>query len=254
MVIISLIILAIINFFMFGFNSIDSKILNKNWYHYDYTTGYYELLIINKDKIEYKSNNSQIDLSDCNTYNYDKKKNLIEMNCGKNLEIRKIKSNSLETKIDIYDKVFFDNIEDSMNYEFKNYFGKSIIDFKDEKKEVTEYSKIDSEKLLKLMKEKGYSKIVFMGNNCTSLDCILALDIMEKWIIKNPNIYFFDSNELNNSTINDLSKYISDIDKDIYLYNDISPRVLIIKNGKIIDKYNIKCNGFNCKGLYKNEF
>ena len=127
MVIISLIILAIINFFMFGFNSIDSKILNKNWYHYDYTTGYYELLIINKDKIEYKSNNSQIDLSDCNTYNYDKKKNLIEMNCGKNLEIRKIKSNSLETKIDIYDKVFFDNIEDSMNYEFKNYFGIYIV-------------------------------------------------------------------------------------------------------------------------------
>ena len=253
-IVISLIILAIINFFVFGFNSLDSNIINKKWYHYDFTTGYYDLLIFNNNKIQYNGVNQNKNYESCTTYNYDKKKNTLHLDCGEIIEIYKVNDNSLELKIDDYDKVFFDTYEDSINYEFKNYFGKNIIDYKDEKSQVTEYSLINSDKLISLMKEKGYSKIVFMGDQCTSIDCTLALDIMEKWIIKSSNVYYFDSNNMNNELINTISKTVVGFNKDINYYNGVYPKVLIIKNGKIVDKYDIKCTGFNCNSLYKNEF
>jgi len=253
-VVISLIILAIINFFVFGFNSLNSNLINKKWYHYDFTTGYYDLLTINKDKIEYRGYNTTKNYEKCSIYNYDKKNNSFLLDCGEKINIYKIENNRIELKIDEYDKVFFDNSEDSINYEFKNYFGKSIIDYKDEKSQITEYSKINNEKLISIIKEKGYSKIVFMGNNCTSIDCILALDIMEKWVIKSSNVYYYDSSLLDNNTMISIQKIIKDFNTDINYYNSIYPKVIIVKNGKIIDSYDIKCAGFNCNSLYKNEF
>ena len=253
-VVISLIILAIINFFVFGFNSIDSNITNKKWYHYNFTTGYYDLLEFNKDKITLKSFNTVKNYEKCSVYNYDKKNSALNLNCNEKIEIYKTEKNSLELKIDDYDKIFFDNNEDSINYEFKNYFGKTVIDYKEEKGQVTEYSKINSDKLISLMKEKGYSKIVFMGDKCTTIDCILALDVMEKWVIKSSNVYFFDSNEMSDTIINAISKTMPNFNKDINYYNGIYPKVLIVKNNKIVDSYDIKCSGFNCNSLYKNEF
>ncbi len=253
-VLISLIILAIINIFVFGFNSLDSDLLNKKWYHYDFTNGYYEVLEFTNDKIQYNSFNSKTNYEKCSTYNYDKKKNTLNLDCGEIIEIYKSTDNSLELNIDDYDKVFFSNSDDSLNYEFKNYYGKSIIDFKDEKSQVTEYSQINSDKLISLAKEKGYSKIVFMGDNCTSIDCILALDIMEKWVIKSSNIYYFDANTIDNTLLNSMSKIINNFNTDVNYYNGIYPKVLIIKNSKIVDSYDIKCSGFNCNSLYKNEF
>ena len=251
---ISLIIIAIINFFVFGFNKINSKLTKNTWYHYDFTTGYYDLLKIDNDKIDYKSSNSQNNYDNCYSYNYDKKDNIINLDCNKKINIKKYSDKNLELKMDDYEKVFFNNVEDSLNYEFKNYFGKSMVDFKDEKSQVLEYSKINGDKLISISKEKGYSKIVFMGDNCTSIDCTLALDIMEKWIIKSSNVYFYDGNEVNESLLKTISKTIKDINKDSQYYNGIYPKVLILKNSKIIDSYDIKCNGFNCNSLYKNEF
>ena len=150
--------------------------------------------------------------------------------------------------------MFFDSIEDSLNYEFKNYFGKSIIDYKEEKSQITEYSKITGEKFINLLKDNSYSKIVFMGNNCTSVDCILALDIMEKWVIKNSNVYFFDSNLIDSNLLLNASKVMKDISQDVNFYNGVYPKVLIVKKNKIVDSYDIKCKGFNCNNLYKNEF
>lgn len=253
-VIISLIILAIINIFTFGFNSLDGKLLDKEWYHYDYTTGYYDILNIYNGKIVYNSSNMEKIYDDCFTYNYDKKKNTINLDCNKKIKIRKISKNNIELNIDDYDKVFFDSIEDSLNYEFKNYFGKSIIDYKEEKSQITEYSKITGEKFINLLKDNSYSKIVFMGNNCTSVDCILALDIMEKWVIKNSNVYFFDSNLIDSNLLLDASKVMKDISLDVNFYNGVYPKVLIVKKNKIVDSYDIKCKGFNCNNLYKNEF
>lgn len=250
-IIIILIILAIINFFVFGFDTLNNNILNKEWYHYDYTTGYYDILKINEDKINYFSSNTNDSYENCYQYSFDKKKDIINLNCGKSFEIKKISSNSINLVIDGYDKVFFKNVDDSLNYEFKNYFGKTIVDYKDEKSQVIEYSKINSDKLFSIIKEDNYSRIIFMGNNCTSVDCVLALDVMEKWIIKNSNVYFFDSNEINDNLILKIKKLKSNISTEKNYYNDIYPKVLIVKNGKLIDSYDIKCNGFNCNNLYK---
>lgn len=253
-VVISLIILAIINFFVFGFNSLNGDIVNKKWYHYDFSTGYYDLLEISKDKIEYKNFSSKKTYDNCTIYNYDKKKNTLNLDCGEKIEIYKVGKNNIELKIEDYDKVFFDNDEDSLNYEFKNYFGKNIVDYKDEKSQITEYSKINSDKLISLIKENGYSKIVFMGDKCTSIDCILALDIMEKWVIKNSNVYFYDSTQMDNSLMTTISKTLKGFNNNPEFYNGVYPKVLIVKNNKIIDSYDIKCSGFNCNSLYKNEF
>ena len=252
--VISLIILAIINFFVFGFNSLDKKIINKKWYHYDYTTGYYDLLQIYKDSVSYKSYNQVNKYDNCHTYTFDKKKDIINLDCKKQIKIYRVTKNTLEIKAGGYDKVFFDNIDDSINYEFKNYFGKSIVDYKDEKKQVTEYSKINEDRLLGILKEKNNSKIIFIGKNCTSVDCTLALDVMEKWIIKSPNVYYFNSNDINNELLLKMSKIIPDISQSIDFYNGIYPRVLIVKSKAIIGTYEISCKGFNCSDLYKNEF
>ncbi len=250
-VIVFLIILAIINFFVFGFDAINNIILNKEWYHYDYTTGYYDILKIDKDSINYNSSNTKDNYENCYQYSFDKKKDIINLNCGKKIEIKKISNNSINLVIDGYDKVFFKNVDDSLNYEFKNYFGKTIVDYRDEKSQVTEYSKINSDKLLSIIKEDNYSKIIFMGNNCTSVDCVLALDVMEKWIIINSNVYYFDSNEINNDLLSKMEKIKSNLITDINFYNGIYPKVIIAKNGKLIDSYDIKCDGFNCNSLYK---
>lgn len=252
--VISLIIFAIINFFVFGFNSLDKKIINKKWYHYDYTTGYYDILQINKDSISYNSSTQENEYNNCHLYTFDKKKDIINLDCKKQIKIYKSTKNTLEIKVEEYDKVFFDNIDDSINYEFKNYYGKSIVDYKNEKSQVMEYSKINEERLLSILKEKNNTKIVFMGNNCTSVDCILALDIMEKWIIKSPNVYFFDSNDLNIELLSKMIKIIPDIPQNIDFYNGIYPRVLIVKSKEIINTYEVSCKGFNCSNLYKNEF
>ncbi len=251
MVIIFLIVLAIINFFVFGFDTINNIILNKEWYHYDYTTGYYDILKIDKDNINYYNPNTKDNYENCYKYSFDKKKDIINLNCGKKIEIKKISSNSINLVIDGYDRTFFNNVDDSLNYEFKKYFGKTIVDYRDEKSQVTEYSKVNSDKLISIIKEDNYSKIVFIGNNCTSVDCVLALDVMEKWIIKNPNVYFFDSNEIDNNLITKIENLKSNIITDKYFYNGIYPKVLIVKNGKLIDSYDIKCSGFDCNNLYK---
>lgn len=251
--IVLLIIATIINIFVFGFNSINHKLLDKKWYHYDYSTGYYDILNFYGDKVIYNSSNTEKIYNECIIYNYDKKKNILNFDCGKKIKIRKVNNSNIELNIDDYDKVFFDNIEDSLNYEFKNYFGKSIVDYKEDKNQVTEYSKINEERLINILKDKGYSKIIFIGNNCTSVDCILALDIMEKWIIKNSSVYFFDSNDINSKLLTKASKIILDIPQDINFYNGVYPKVLEIKNNKIIDIYDIKCVGFNCSNLYKTD-
>jgi endoglucanase Acf2 len=76
---------------------------------------------------------------------------------------------------------------------------------------------------------------------------------MEKWVSTTQNIYYFDPIELNNNIIDYINKN-NNSDLTIDSFNDIYPRVLVFKNNKVIENYNIKCAGFNCNAYLNNEF
>ena len=257
LIMIIIIILVIINFLRYNSATLNGSIMNKNWYRYDYNNGYYEKIYLEGNKISYykPSRLNEENIFDyCKSYSYNKKTKTYNLDCKRNIKIKSKKNNSIVVEVDDKSYAFFDNIDDSLNYEFEAYFEKSMIDYKKEKIQVTEFSNINEEKLLEVLKEDEYSKIVFIGNKCDSVDCVLALDIMEKWISMSQNIYYYDVNNLSNNIISYIHKMDKTIDNSKEYYDNIYPIVIISKNDKIVDKYEIKCDGFNCSKYYKNEF
>ena len=238
-------------------SSIDNNIYNKKWYHYNHISGYYDSIYFENEKITYNKPmniNTSSSYDNCKKYKYNSKSNLLSLDCGKIIKIIEIKDNKMILEIDDRTTIFFDNIEDTLNYEFETYYGKSIVEFKKEKSQAKDFIKINSKKLVELINNKDYSKIVFTGNKCTSVDCTIGLDILEKWISTTENVYYIDVDDLDKDTLNKLNKVDSELDNNINYYNDIYPLVLIFKEGKLIDHYYINCDGFNCNKYYKNEF
>ena len=178
---------------------------------------------------------------------------IIKLDCNKEVKIDSYDSNSLTLDFDGKNEKYFTNIEDSLNYEFEKYFEKSIVEYKKERSQVTEFSKINQNKLIEVLKDDEYSKIVFISDKCTAIDCVLVLDIMEKWVSTNENIYYYDVNYLSTGMINYINS-ISVNKVDYSYYKDIYPKVIVSKNNNIIDMYEVKCTGFNCTKYYKNEF
>ena len=252
-----LLLIVVMYFFRYKTNSINENIMNKIWYRYDYTTGNYEKIMFSNNNITYykpiKGNETTI-YDNCIKYNYDKKNSVFILDCG--LKIKYLSSNEekIQLKINNNDRSFYLNIEDSLNHEFESYFGKSIYDYKKEKMQAKNFIRINEIKLLELLDSNEYSKIVFIGDKCTSIDCTLVLDVMEKWISTTENVYYYDINDLSDKVM----KKLNSIDKDFGTtkdrYYDIYPKVLIVKNNKVVDMYNVKCTGFNCKEYYENEF
>ena len=254
--VIFIIVVMIINILKYNYLSIDKKIQNKTWYRYNYTNGLYETLFLKDDNIEYfkpTSTNNTNSLDNCTKYTYNKKNNTLRLNCNKQIKIVDYSDSYLSLDFDGKNEKFFTSIDDSLNYEFEVYYQKSMTDYKKEKQQVTEINKINEKKLFEVIKSKKYSKIIFIGNKCTSVDCSLILDIMEKWISTNENVYYFDVNDINDNVINNLNKIINL--NITYNYFDSSyPRVIVFKNNKVVDQYEVKCTGFNCNRYYKNEF
>lgn len=250
------IIVSIVNILKYRTFTIDKSISNKVWYRYNYTNGLYETLEFKGNNINYfkpTSTNNTNSLDNCTKYTYDKKNKTIKLNCKKDIKIINNDNNSLSLEFDGKSEKYFLSIEDSLNYEFETYFEKSIIDYKKERIQVTDFSKINQNKLIEVLKDEENSKIIFIGNKCTSVDCVLALDIMEKWVSTNENIYYFDVNDLNSNIINYINN-ISSIKHDYNSFDNIYPKILVSRNNRILDEYDIKCTGFNCTKYYKNEF
>ena len=255
-VMIFIIVIMIINVLKYNYLSIDKSIQGITWYRYNYVNGLYETLYFKDGIIKYfkpTSLNNTNSLDTCTRYSYNKKTNTLKLNCNKDIRIVSYDKDSLSLDFDRKNEKFFSNIDDSLNYEFEVYNQKSITDYKKEKSQVTEISKINEKKLFEVLKDNDFSKIIFIGNRCTAIECTLILDIMEKWISTNENIYYFDINKLNNNIIN----YINRNNNTNYTYNYFDgsyPRVIVSKSNKIIDQYEVKCTGFNCTKYYKNEF
>lgn len=255
-IMIFIIIIMIINVLKYNYLSIDKKIQNTTWYRYNYTNGLYESLYFKDGNINYfkpTSINNTNSLDNCTKYSFNKKNNTLKLNCNKEIKIIKYDNDYLSLDFDGKNEKFFKNIEDSLNFEFEDYFQESITDYKKDKNQVTEIVKINESELYNVLREDEYSKIVFIGNKCTSIDCVLILDIMEKWISTNENVYYFDVNNITSKMIN----YINIISASNYTYNfydNAYPRIIVSKKNKIVEQYELKCTGFNCKKYYKNEF
>ncbi len=255
----SVMILVIIAmyFFRYAFLSVPENIMNENWYHYNILTGNYEKIVFSNNKVEYYRPSNIKDLNEydiCKKYNYDKKNSIINLDCNKSIKISKFDDNILKLLIDKKEQVFFKNIDETLNYEFNSYFGKSLTEYKNEKEQAKEYISINEKKLFEVLKQDEFSKIIFIGNKCSSIDCVLTLDIMEKLISKTENVYFYNSDLITDDTIKKLLVIDKSLESNISFYNGLYPRVIISKNNKIIDQYEIKCKGFNCSSYFNNEF
>ena len=238
-------------------SSIDERIFDVEWYHYNHNNGYYDIIKFTKDNVEFTKpmNVNEVSAYDgCKKYTYDRKNNLLSLDCKKQIKFIETSDNKILLEIDGKATSFFKNAEDSINYEFESYYGKNIVEFKKEKAQAKDFIKINSKKLNEVINSSDFSKIVFIGDRCTSVDCALGLDVMEKWISTTENVYFYDVNELNNDILNRLNGINNELKKDYNYYNNIYPLVLIFKESKLVDNYYINCNGFNCSKYYKNEF
>ena len=255
-VISSSIILVIISIlYVFSLRNFDNKLLNNKWYHYDNKTGYADEFSFKNGELIFNkpSNDSTTDeYSYCNNYRYNRSTNKITFNCGKTIIIRDGNNNSIRVTINSDEYYFFKSLNESRNYEFKQYFDKNIRDYKNSKEQTLDIIKINYDKLNELLKESDYSKIIFIGDNCGSIECTLVTDIIEKWISYSKDIYYINSNELTKDNLTNLNKKDNNFSLNIDDYNSVYPIVYVISDEKIIDKYEIICSGFNCS-LYYNK-
>ena len=126
---------------------------------------------------------------------------------------------------------------------FYNIFNMSVSEYKKSKESVLDLIKVKSNKINEIYNSDEYSKVIFIGDLCTSIECTLGLDIIEKWINFDSNVYYIDSSSLNKNDYKNLKVLGEE-------FNDVYPSVYVIKNKKIVDKYKIKCNGFDCSMYY----
>lgn len=221
--------------------SLDKKIYGNEWYRFDGEKGYYITLEI-KDGI-IKSNG--IDFKDCKKYKYNEKNKVISFDCGKSFNLIGLNDNELVIKSDEAEVHYFSSIEDSFNYEFRKYFGKSENEFKDEYVQVKELISTDFSSLLSAFKESKAIGI-FYGSNCSNIECFIFDKTLEKLIVKSANIYTYNTNNMGKNQINALYNLSGELDGDKNFYNSSYPRVIIFDNGKLVKSFLVECNGFDC--------
>jgi hypothetical protein len=95
--------------------------------------------------------------------------------------------------------------------------------------------------------------VVFFDNKCSSVDCVLSLNSIEKWITQNNNVYYVDINDFSSTQMENINKLNNNFMTDKNYYSGIYPRVIVFKNKTIYKDFEIKCTGFNCTG-YDNIF
>ena len=248
--IISVVIVVVISIiYIYNIKVIDGNILNTKWYHYDYKTGYYEIFYLDDYALTiYNPSNNNItnEYSFCKNYKYNRIKNEITLDCGKRISIKNVDKDYIKLDIDSKEIVFYKNLNNSINYEFKVYFGMSISEYKKKNMQALEIIKIDKNEINNIAKEKEYSKIIFIGDKCSDVSCVLINDVIEKWISFSKDIYYIDSTDVDEDFV-EKNSILSIIPND---YNDLYPTVLVVSDNNAIDTYKINCIGFNCAKYY----
>ena len=256
LIIFSMIILLIVSLFYYQkyyYDTIDYDIINKNWYKYDPLTGYYETLFFKNDEFIYKTSDKKNEYNNCSKYTYDKKNKTFVLDCGKKIKIQKIENNMLLLLLNKKEVSFYDNINDTLNNEFENYYKKNLSEYKKELNRVKELITVNFKSLLEILSSEDNGVIYTIGDNCSSIECTLVLETMEKIMAKKNNIYYLNINELSDDNLVYLNKITNNtfnIDREYY--NGIYPKILVINKNQIIDEYNFICDGLNCSKYLDN--
>ncbi len=234
--------------------SLENKVMYKKWYKYETTTGYYDTVYIEDNKFNFnKPSNTNVRgrYDYCTKYTYNKSNRTFNLDCGEKIVVDKIEENKLVLIINEKKTVFYATPEESLNYEFENYFNKSMSEYKLEMKQNIDFIKINYERMIEIIEEKDNSTFIFIGNNCSSIECTLFLDILEKWIATNDKTYYINIDELTEKEMQSINNKIPEFKLDKDYYNDIYPRIILFNDNKILDDYQIICNGFNCSKYIK---
>ena len=245
-----LIIVTIFYYRKYCYSTIDSDIINKKWYEYDPLTGYYDVLYFENNRIIYKTNNDN-EFNDCSKYTYDKKNKILNLDCDNKIEIKEIKDSSLKVRINEEEKLFFTKIDDALNNKFERYYKKNLSEYKKEYSRIKEILNINYNSLLEVLSLDDNSMIFVIGSNCSSIECSLVLETMEK-NMSNNNIYYFNIDNISDNELkylNNITNNKININRDYY--NGIYPKVLITNNYNIIDEYDFICNGLDCSKYLK---
>ena len=254
-VLMSMVILtSFYNIFKYSNYDYDNNIINKKWYNYDTETGYYNVFSLAEESVVYNfssGKNIKNEFEGCGKFFYDKKGNKINFLCGKSIKIVENKKNKLILEIDDKKIIFFETPKETLNYEFESFYNSSLSEYKKKNNQTLELIKINTRRVSELINEKEYSKLIFIGDSCTSIDCILVYDLLEKWISTSEDVYYIDSSELKKEDVEFLHNLNKDFSNKVNDYRDIYPLVYIVSEGKMIDKYKIKCDGFNCSKYNK---
>lgn len=248
----SIVLIIIVCFFcLFKYNniSIDENLLNKKWYQYDNSTGYFNTFYMNENSLSYvlpgKVNSEFLS---CKNYHFNKANNQLNLDCGKEIQISEVSEKYIVLTIDSKKIKFFDNVDDSLNHEFESYHKKSIGEYKNEMNRVSELIKINSSSFFEIIESGEKAKFIFYSDNCTSVDCVLVLDLIEK-LVNVENIHYVNINEFTDIEISKLNKLNSELLNNKDYYNGIYPRVIVFENQELIKNYELKCTGFNCTNI-----
>ncbi len=234
--------------------SMDESLYNTIWYDYDIKTGYYNKFIIREKELDfYKSDNTHIQTlyDTCTRYSFDKRKGVYILDCNEKIRIDDIKEDSINIEINGKNYRYYSNPYDSLNYEFEKYFNHTISEYKIKMEQNIDFLKINYNRIIELINTKEEQKFIFLGDNCSSIDCTLFLDILEKWISTDDNIYYVNVKELSDDQLKKIGNKVKNFNLDRDYYNDVHPRIIVIKDSKIIEDYTITCSGFNCKKYFK---
>ncbi len=213
------------------------KILNTTYYKYNTITGEYESIRLNEKEITYNGN--LLDLDKCNNYTYNKKTNILKLNCGKAIKLVSTDDESITLNINNEDYSYYKTEEDSYNKEFLDYFKVSEIDYITEGKNKINEKMVNLEKLEELTNTTNTFYLYLITPNCTK-KCILLNNNLDL-LTTNNSIFAF---EYSQTLIDELNEYASSPITDEML-NKENPLILKIENKKISKLIELDIKGFN---------
>ena len=212
-----------------------NDVLDKLYYKYDYPSGTYDDIKIQKTGITY--NGTSFNLNGCKSYSYNKDTGIIKMDCGRAFRIIYMSDNMLVLNIENLNYYFYKEKEDSYNKEFNLLYDMTYNDLEFEANEKLSKVKLDSEQFNELLNNNEKSYILIKNDNCKS-NCIYVGNDIDS-LLTEKIVYYIETTDLTE----ELTNLITDFNSDI-LSSEAAVLVEVLDN-QISNVYFISTKGFN---------